>query len=71
MEMNHTIEKFISIALLAIFLTASNLFALSPNPKTDPLPELCRVLKVIDGDTIDVLSHGQKRAYPVPEDQYP
>jgi len=33
------------------------LFALSPKPRTESLPELYRVLKFIEGDTIDALYH--------------
>jgi len=39
---------------------ASNLFSLAPKPKTKSLPELHRVLKIIDSDTIDILYHGKK-----------
>jgi len=58
--MKHIIKKSISIFLLVILFTATNLLALSPKPKTESSPELCRVLKIIDGDTIDILYHGQK-----------
>jgi len=58
--MKFIIKKSIPVLLLVIVLTASNLFALAPKPKIEPLPELCRVLKVVDGDTIDILYHGKK-----------
>ena len=59
-EMNRTIKKSITIALFIISFTSNNLLALSPKPKTGTLPKLYRVLKIIDGDTIDVLYHGKK-----------
>lgn len=59
MKMKHTIEKSIPVFLLTILLTASNLFALSPKPKK-PLPELHTVLRIIEGDTIDILYYGKK-----------
>jgi len=58
--MKSIIKKSIPVLLLVILLTANNLFALSPKPKPESIPELCRVLKVIDGDTIDILYHGKK-----------
>ena len=53
------IKKAIFIILLILSIT-SNLFALAPKPKAEFLPELHRILKVIDGDTIDVLYNGKK-----------
>ena len=60
--MNHTIKKSITIAFLVIFFSATNLLALAPKPKPESLPELYQVLKIIDGDTIDILYHGKKNA---------
>ena len=58
--MKHTTEKITAITLLLILFTASNLFALAPKPKPESLPELYRVLKVINGDIIDILFHRKK-----------
>ena len=61
MKMKPITEKFITIALLLILSTANNIFALAPKPKTESLPALYRVLKINDGDTIDILYHGKKK----------
>ena len=59
--MKHPIKKGIPLALLAILFTATNLLALAPKPKPESLPEQHLVLKVIDGDTIDILYHGKRK----------
>ena len=59
-QMNHTTKKPITIAVLVILFSASNLLALAPKPKPESPPELYRVLKAIDSDTIDILYHSKK-----------
>ena len=60
MKREYRIKKYIPIILLIIIFTATNLLALSPKPKTNSISEHYRVLKVVDGDTIDILYHGKK-----------